>query len=289
MSCLKGIDCAAKISAVAAQQIKAAGYDFVCRYLVPAAGVNAWKALTAMEAHAISDAGLLQLSVYETTADRCKGGAAAGTADGRAACQLAQAYDIPETAILYFAVDFDAQAGDLGAIEAYLRAARAQTGGYEVGVYGSFRVIEAMAQRGACKGFWQCYAWSYKQTSAHRTAYQYRNGQTVSGISVDLDEAYDGAGLWSYGQAATAAESEDEMAKIVDQLAENCKTTPDDIVIRLSVLCSLVNEKIDSCETDGIAYLKAAGLTNADHDPREPIAYGNLGLVLQRFADNLKK
>jgi len=286
---LKGIDCAAKISAAAAQQIKAAGYDFVCRYLVPNVGSTAWKALTTAEMHAISDAGLLQLSVFESGADRCKGGAAAGAADGRTAYLLAQNYGIPETAILYFAVDFDAQTVDLDAIEAYLRAARAQTGNYEVGVYGSYRVIEAMAQRGACRGFWQCYAWSYKQTSTHRTAYQYRNGQTVAGISVDLDEAYDGAGLWSYVQAATVAESEDELAMIIDQLAENCKTTPDDIVIRLSVLCSLVNEKIDSCETDGVAYLKAAGLTNADHDPREPIAYGNLGLVLQRFADNLKK
>lgn len=207
MMALKGIDCAAKISAAAAQEIKAAGYDFVCRYLVPNAGSMAWKALTAQEAQGISDAGLKILCVYESTSSRCKGGAAAGTADGHTAFQLARAYGIPETAILYFAVDFDAQAGDLAAIEAYLRAARAQTGGYEVGVYGSFRVVETMAQRGACKGFWQCYAWSYKQVSDHRTAYQYRNGQTVAGISVDLNEAYDGAGLWSYNKNK---ESEDE-------------------------------------------------------------------------------
>lgn len=204
---LKGIDCAAKISAAAALEIKAEGYDFVCRYLVPNSGSLAWKALTAQEAQGISDAGLQLLCVYESTASRCRGGAAAGTADGRAAVQLAQAYGIPETAIIYFAVDYDAQAGDYALIEAYLRAARAQTDNYEVGVYGSFGVVEAMAQRRACQGFWQCYAWSYRKVSNCRNVYQYKNGQTVAGISVDLDEAVSDVGLWSYNAAANVAQT----------------------------------------------------------------------------------
>lgn len=216
----KGIDCAHKITVAEAAQIRAAGYTFACRYLVPCSGSLAWKALTASEARALSDVGLDILVVWETTANRCKDGAAAGTADGAAARKLAESMGIPATAVLYFAVDYDAGSEDYAVIEAYLRAARANSGGYEVGVYGSYGVVEAMAARGACRGFWQCYAWSYGKKSAHRNVYQYKNGCTVAGVSADLDEACDGAGLWSYRTAAvTAAESEDDMvryAKLAD-------------------------------------------------------------------------
>ncbi|MEA4894558.1 MAG: DUF1906 domain-containing protein, partial [Oscillospiraceae bacterium] len=151
MGTYKGIDCASEISASAAKQIKAAGYDFACRYLVPS--TMAWKDLTAQEARNICDAGLKILCVYETTADRVKGGAEAGAYDGRTARALAEAMGIPTTAYIYFAVDYEAQSSDMATIEAYLRAARAQTGAYEIGVYGSYSVIETMAVRGVCKGF----------------------------------------------------------------------------------------------------------------------------------------
>lgn len=280
MSTLKGIDCGSKISAAAAQQIKADGYDFVCRYLVPA---NYWTCMSEEEAKGICDAGLKILSVFESSASRVKGGAAAGKADGQTAYTLACAFGIPKTAILYFAVDYEAQDADMDTIEAYLRAAREQTGDYEVGVYGSYRVIEAMASRGACRGFWQCYAWSYGKVSDARNAYQYRNGQTVAGISVDLDEAYSDLGLWTYN------ESEDELAMIVDQIATACNISNDEVVKRLCVLCSLVNESIEPCEEDGVAYLKAQELINSEHDPREPVAYGNLGLITQRLMDKFTK
>ena len=196
MSTYKGIDCASEISATAAKQIKASGYDFVCRYLVPP--TMAWKDLTAQEARNICDAGLKILCVFEATADRVKGGAAAGTNDGLTARMLAEAMGMPITAYIYFAVDYEAPASDIAMIDAYLRAARAQTGTYEIGVYGPYSVIEAIATRGACKGFWQCFAWSYGKVSDHRMVYQYKAGQTVAGIAVDLDEAYSLDGLWTY-------------------------------------------------------------------------------------------
>ena len=201
----RGIDCASRLDAKTAARAKAAGFDFVGRYLVPE---TYGKALVYPEVEAITGAGLRILSVFETTADRARSGAAGGGLDGFTACQRALALKMPKSGIIYFAVDYDAGASDFPLIAEYLKAARAQTGSYNVGVYGSFRVIEAMAQRGVCRGFWQCVAWSYGQKSEFRTVYQSDWSGTSSalaakaaiGVPVDLNECadLDKAGIWNW-------------------------------------------------------------------------------------------
>ena len=193
---VKGIDCASKLTAPAAAAIRAEGYAFAGRYLVP----SGWKALTKSEAEAITGAGLRLLTVWETTADRVKGGAAAGAADGASALKCAHDIGMPAGGIIYFAVDYNAQAGEMATIEAYLRAARANTGEYEIGVYGSYSVVEEMAKRGACKAFWQCVAWSGGKKSAYLNVYQGWFGQKAAGVSVDINECpdMDRAGIWNY-------------------------------------------------------------------------------------------
>lgn len=192
-----GIDTATPLSAEKARAIKAEGYEFAGRYLVP---TSMWKALTKSEAEAITAAGLRILTVWETTADRVKGGADAGATDGAKALKCAHEIGMPSSGVIYFAVDFGAQASDMDAIEAYLRAARANTEEYEVGVYGSYSVVEAMAQRKACTHFWQCVGWSYGQKSVHRSVYQAQWGKTAGGVSVDINECddMDAAGIWNY-------------------------------------------------------------------------------------------
>ena len=88
---MNGIDCAAPLTAKTATAIKANGYGFVGRYLVPAKGSLKWKALTKDEARVISNAVLKLLTVYETTADRAKGGAVHGALDGATAKACAEA------------------------------------------------------------------------------------------------------------------------------------------------------------------------------------------------------
>lgn len=195
-----GIDTAARLNAEAARQIRAAGYEFAGRYLVPEMGTLANKALTRGEAEALTAAGLRLLTVWETTASRAMSGAAGGAADGARALKCARALGMPESGVIYFAVDFGAQAADMDAIEAYLRAARGQTGEYETGVYGSFDVVEEMARRGACSRFWQCFAWSAGKKSARRSVYQAKNGMYVAGAGVDVNECadMDAAGIWNY-------------------------------------------------------------------------------------------
>ncbi len=196
----KGIDCAQRLSARTAGAIKAEGFDFAGRYLVPAVGTLKEKALTRAEAKAITDAGLKLLTVWETTADRVKGGASAGAADGRRALACAAEIEMPSEGILYFAVDYDAPKTDFPAIEAYFRAARAHTGGYEVGVYGPYRVIEYLAEREVCQGYWQCVGWSGGQVSGYRDVYQAQWNKIVAGVPVDINDCPDmaRAGIWDY-------------------------------------------------------------------------------------------
>lgn len=202
---MRGIDCASKLGAVTARRAKAAGFDFVGRYLVPDTYA---KALTRSEAEAICGAGLRILSVYETTANRAAQGWDAGAYDGLAAKRCAEAIGMPKDGIIYFAVDYEPSDADLPKIAQYLAGAFASAGGYEIGVYGCYRVIEAMHEHGVCKGFWQCVAWSYGKLSQHRTVYQSDWSGTAAakaaaaqiGVGVDLNDCsdMDKAGLWDF-------------------------------------------------------------------------------------------
>ena len=221
---LRGVDTCAPINAEAARVLKAEGFSFVGRYLVPHSGDTRWKALTRAETARICAAGLRILSVWETTADRVKGGAEAGRADGARAAELARSLQLPPEAILYFAVDYDAGPGDYPAICAYLTAARAQTGIWEIGVYGSGRVIEAVRGAAPVKGFWQCKAWRVGPWSDAACVRQIKEQDAPEclalaaqlGFSVDIDdcEDLDKAGIWTYKEdKMTGAEIYTELNK----------------------------------------------------------------------------
>lgn len=195
-----GIDTAARLTALQARTLRSEGYEFAGRYLVPEVGTLRWKALTKAEAETLNAAGLKLLTVWETTADRARGGAAAGASDGASALRCARKIAMPVSGIIYFAVDFGAQESDMDAIEAYLRAAREKTAEYETGVYGPYSVVEEMARRGACGAFWQCVGWSNGKKSAHRNVYQAQWGKIAAGVGVDVNECadMDAAGIWDY-------------------------------------------------------------------------------------------
>ena len=197
---IRGIDTATRLSAAKCKELKAAGVEFVGRYLVPAVGNLKWKALAKAEAEAITDAGMKLLCVYETTADRAKNGMAAGAVDGANALKCAREINMPASGIIYFAVDFGATELDMDAIEAYLRAARENTAEYEIGVYGSYSVIEHMARRNVCRAYWQCVGWSNGQKSPALNVYQSMWSHPLCGISVDDNECadMDAAGIWNY-------------------------------------------------------------------------------------------
>lgn len=228
----KGIDCATPLTLQTARALYAEGYRFACRYLVPPA--YAWKRLTLAEARAITEAGMHIISVFETSARRPAGGAAAGQADGAAAYREAVAIGQPPGTAIYFAVDYEAGPADYDRIEAYLRAAAAEIKGYAPGVYGSFAVIEEMARRGACRHYWQTYAWSRGQKSPKMNLYQYSNHVQAAGILVDLNESYGNEGWWNTnmtGQSGgTGSMSKEDAEKIIRflQAAWQAATTQTD-------------------------------------------------------------
>lgn len=193
---MKGLDCATPFTTDLARLFAADGFTHICRYLVP----GGYKHLTRQEAEIISNAGLKIVSVFETVANRCQGGQSTGTEDGKSALQCALAVGQTLGTAIYFAVDFDAKPNDLVAIEAYLKAAALEIKGYEVGVYGSFAVVEAMKVRGI-KYLWQTIAWSHGFKSSSANIYQFDcgndgNGLSMHGIGVDLDEINLNEGGW---------------------------------------------------------------------------------------------
>jgi hypothetical protein len=196
---MKGIDFTTPLTLAKAKELKANGYDFICRYLVPEAYKS--KRITKAEAEAATAADLKILSVFEIYADfrKTKGGyrtaEEAGRADGKLALAEAKAIGMPIGSTIYFAVDFDTR--DFDMVEAYLRNAFVEIPGYACGVYGSYYVVEEMARRKACTHFWQTYAWSNRKVSKHNHVYQYKNGVNILGIAADLNEAANNEGFWN--------------------------------------------------------------------------------------------
>jgi hypothetical protein len=202
----KGFDCDTALNHTMTANFVSDGYKFVCRYMVASGS----KRLTKLEAETISEAGLSIISVYETTADRSRGGAENGREDGQLARQAALSVGQTKGSAIYFAVDYDAGAADFAMIEAYLRAAGKEIPEFALGVYGSYAVVEEMNRRNACSKFWQTYAWSRGLKSSVASLYQYLNDTMIHGIDVDLDECYGNEGGWS---------TMDEIMKQLEELA----------------------------------------------------------------------
>lgn len=193
-----GVDTAARITAEQAQKLRENGVSFVARYLAPG------KDLTPQEVKNLRDAGLAIMLCWETTASRIKDGATAGATDAARAREAAEKLGIPAGAVIYFACDYNAPESDFASIEAYLRTASYNVGGYGVGLYGPEKVVAAMSERGACFYFWQCVAWSNQflpVADVRQYAWQgdprAREMALKCGIgAVDLDSAETLAGMW---------------------------------------------------------------------------------------------
>ena len=194
----QGIDTAARLTADQAKKLRENGVLFAARYLAPG------KDLTPQEVKNLRDAGLAIMLCWETTASRIKDGATAGATDAARAREAAEKLGIPAGAVIYFACDYNAPESDFASIEAYLRTASYNVGGYGVGLYGPEKVVAAMSERGACFYYWQCVAWSNQflpVADVRQYAWQgdprAREMALKCGIgAVDLDSAETLAGMW---------------------------------------------------------------------------------------------
>lgn len=198
---MKGIDTCAHIQD--ALPLKERGIAFVCRYLVP---LGYAKALTADEAAGILRQGLGLLLCWELDANRAAEGARAGTQDGERARRCAAELCVPQSATIYFAVDYVPPQRDYDAIEAYFRAASHYCAPYGCGIYGPFDIVEEMVRRIPTLYVWQCVGGSGGRISASADVYQYQgqHGDEAKalgaqlGYAVDLNTCEDlrKAGMW---------------------------------------------------------------------------------------------
>lgn len=138
MTYLRGLD-ADTVLTPYARQIKAAGFDYVGRYL---------KNVTPAEVNALHVAGLGVWLIYETTAKRAFYGDPAGREDGLAAKQQAMALGVPSGTTIFATVDTDPAAYSgglaqaLALIRAYMQAfAQSLGANYHLGIYASGDVL----------------------------------------------------------------------------------------------------------------------------------------------------
>ena len=82
---------------------------------------------------------------------------------------------------------------------------------------------------------------------------------------------------------------EDEMMRIISQIASAAGLSEEDTIQALSVLAKYANTTEEAWEKDGAAYLKDTGLLSAERDGRELVEFGELGVILKRFKESLTK
>lgn len=259
---IKGVDSASPATEKAAKALYEAGVRFWGRYLVP----KGWKALTKVEADILHNAGIALLLIWETTANRPKGGAAAGTQDGTTARELAKAMGVPAGTTIYFAVDYNPAETEYDVIANYIRAAMEACGEYVAGVYGSYAVVESMRMRTSCNRLWQCVAWSSGHVSDNALTYQYQwqgGNEAVemgkkAGFAVDMNACADmrQAGLWL---PRTAEEYDDGDGG------------------------TIIEPKKKPWYADAMAWGEARGIIN-DGRPNDGVTRAEVTTMLQRFA-----
>lgn len=178
-----GVDLSEHIRSAA--QLRAAGKTFAVRYVSPNTVNHPQKTLTAAEVADCAAHGVDLCVVWETNDNRALDGYGAGHADALAAAGVVRSLGLDPLPI-HWAIDFDATGAQ---VEAYGRGWADAIGVARCGAYGGIRPLAYLLDRQLITYAWQTYAWSAGQLEPRATAYQWLNGQTVAGNSVDLDAA----------------------------------------------------------------------------------------------------
>jgi LysM repeat protein len=193
MKQLNGVDCVTEIHQTVAEGLKENGIEYVGRYLG-----NSWKSIREKECDALINAGLKIVSIWETNptfpAYFTKN---QGSADAKMASAFAKSIGQREGSAIYFAVDFDAQVGDMKGILNYFEGIREELDRiYKVGVYGSYDVLKILHSNSAADYYWQTGAWSRGKIASFIDILQFDFNQRLLGIQVDYNQFFNSAGSW---------------------------------------------------------------------------------------------
>lgn len=179
--------------------LKAAGKVFAVRYLFPDG--QGGKGLDRSELDDLTAHNIAVAVVYEASAQRALTGRTAGISDAQVAQAQLVAVGLPLTMPIYFATDWSVTTAQFAAVDQYLIGAGSILGNTRVGVYGGLGIIQHCQAVKSASWFWQTYAWSAGRVASGIHLYQYRNGQTISGGSVDFVRSMQP----NYGQNTAAA------------------------------------------------------------------------------------
>lgn len=182
-----GLDYAAARPGGAA--IRAAGFDFVVRYLSDGGVTLPGKLLTPAEADDLRAHGVSIAANWETTATRMLDGYGAGVVDARAGLAQVLRCGGRSDRPIYFSADFDVTPQDQQRINAYLDGAATVLGRANVGIYGGYWSVSRALDAGSASWAWQTDAWSGGNVEARRSLHQTLRQQVVGGVVCDVNEA----------------------------------------------------------------------------------------------------
>jgi hypothetical protein len=187
--------------------IRAAGYEFVVRYLSDGGPNLPGKLLTPDEADRLRAAGVEIVSNWETYADRMLEGWQAGVDDANAALAQVLRCGGQRDRPIYFSADWDAFESQQRAIDDYLRGAATVIGEDNVGVYGGYWVVKRCLDNGTARWGWQAEAWSGGNVDSRAQLLQLNNTgyAWVGGVQCDINKATTA----DYGQWSANGEDDD--------------------------------------------------------------------------------
>ncbi|MEV5537468.1 glycoside hydrolase domain-containing protein [Saccharopolyspora shandongensis] len=180
---MRGLDYSAGVPKAAA--VKAAGFDFVVRYVgTPGRRKN----ITAGEYRDMTGAGVGVALVFENRAGDALAGRAAGARNARAALDDANSFGWPADRPIYMAVDQDITTeSQMRTVVEYLRGAADVLGIERIGVYGEADVVDRAQRDNVARWFWQTKAWSRKRISPHAHLVQQTETVRVDGVECDIN------------------------------------------------------------------------------------------------------
>lgn len=81
---------------------------------------------------------------------------------------------------------------------------------------------------------------------------------------------------------------EDDMAKVIEQVAARAGCTPDEAITRLGLMVRFQDEVLDQYQRDGVQKLKELGFITVERDGRAQVNWGDLGTVIERLYEKTK-
>ncbi|NNH70164.1 DUF1906 domain-containing protein [Nocardia uniformis] len=194
-----------------ASAIRAAGYDFVVRYLSDGGPSLPGKLLTPAEADDLRAHGVSIASNWETTAARMLDGFGAGVTDAHAALAQVLRCGGRRDRPIYFSADFDATPQQQVPINAYLDGAASVLGRENVGIYGGYWPVSRALDAGTATWAWQTVAWSGGNLDPRRHLLQTARQVDVNRVRCDVNVAErTDFGQWDFEQEESDLTPEQE-------------------------------------------------------------------------------